>query len=396
MKTARVHHAARRRGCGWPLAARAQQPAMPLIGYLSSEASELGGGRLHAFRQGLSETGYVEGRNVAIEYRWAEGQYDRLPSLAADLVRRQVAVIAQAGHVLGAFAAKAATKTIPVVFVTGVDPVTLGFVASLNRPGGNLTGATTLGLELEPKRLELLHGVVPTTKTIGALVNPIHPNAEAQSRGLQAAAAALGRKLQIFNASTERDFDTIFTRLVEVQAGGLLITTDALFISHAEQLAALAVRYAVPAIFQFRGFAAAGGLMSYGGALADLYRHSGVYTGRILKGEKPGDLPVHQVTRVELIINLKSAKALNFTIPPSLLGRADEVIQYETSPPQAISASGSGRCRVARVLAQRGGAELSGAAGAHHCHHCRGWVERHSRPLGRSIAIGTAWPAFCR
>ena len=311
----------------WPLAAHAQQPAMPLIGYLRSERFRTGGGRLHAFRQGLGETGYVEGRNVAIEYRWAEGQYDRLPSLAADLVRRQVAVIAQAGHVLGAFAAKAATKTIPVVFVTGVDPVTLGFVASLNRPGGNLTGATTLGLELEPKRLELLHGVVPTTKTIGALVNPIHPNAEAQSRGLQAAAAALGRKLQIFNASTERDFDTIFTRLVEVQAGGLLITTDALFISHAEQLAALAVRYAVPAIFQFRGFAAAGGLMSYGGALADLYRHSGVYTGRILKGEKPADLPVQQVTKFELVINLKTAKALGLTIPPSLLARADEVIE---------------------------------------------------------------------
>ena len=270
---------------------------MPVIGYLSSASPDRDAGRLRAFRQGLSETGYVEGRNVAIEYRWAEEQYDRLPALAADLVRRQVAVIAQAGHVLGAFAAKAATTTIPIVFLTGVDPVALGLVASLNRPGGNLTGVTTLGIELEPKRLELLHGVVPAATTIGALVNRANPNVEAQSRELQAAARALGLELHILDASTERDFDAVFARLAELQAGGLVIATDGFFISRGEQLAALAVRHAMPAIFQFRAFAAAGGLMSYGGSLAEMYRQSGVYTGRILKGEKPGDLPVQQVTQ---------------------------------------------------------------------------------------------------
>ena len=232
-----------------------------------------------------------------------------------------------AGHVLGVVAAKAATKTIPIVFVTGVDPVAFGLVASLSRPGGNLTGVTTLGLELELKRLELLHSVVPTAKTIGALFNRAHPDAETQSRNFQAAASALGRKVQVFDASTERDFDTVFARLVELQAGGLVIGTDALFISHPESLATLTLRHAVPAIFQFRAFAAAGGLMSYGADNADMYRQSGIYTGRILKGEKPGDLPVQQVTKVELIINLKSAKALNVTVPPSLVGRADEVIE---------------------------------------------------------------------
>jgi putative tryptophan/tyrosine transport system substrate-binding protein len=238
--------------------------------------------------------------------------------MAADLVRRQVAVIIQAGQVLGAFAAKAATKTIPIVFLTGGDPVALGLVASLNRPGGNLTGVTTLSAELEPKRLELLHSVVPAT-TIGALVNPTNPNAETQSRGLQAAASAVGVKLAILNATTERDFDAVFTRLVALKAGGFVIATDGLFISRGEQLGALAVRHAVPAIFQFRAFAAAGGLMSYGGDLAEMYRHSGVYAGRILKGEKPADRPVQQVTRVELIINLKAARALGLEVPPTLL-----------------------------------------------------------------------------
>ena len=311
----------------WPMAARAQQPAMPVIGYLSSASPDRDAGRLRAFRQGLSETGFIEGRNVAIEYRWADEQHDRLPALAADLVHQQVAVIAQAGHVLGVFAAKAATTTIPIVFVTGVDPVGLGLVASLSRPGVNLTGVTTLGIELEPKRLELLHGLIPAARTVGALVNRMHPIAEAQSSELQAAARALGLKLQILDASTERDFDAVFARLVELQADGLVIATDGLFISQSEHLARLAVRHAMPAIFQLRTFAAAGGLMSYGGDFAEMYRQSGVYVGRILKGEKPVDLPVQQVTRVELVLNLKTAKALGLEVPPTLLARADEVIE---------------------------------------------------------------------
>jgi putative ABC transport system substrate-binding protein len=298
-----------------------------VIGYLSSASPDRDAGRLRAFRQGLSETGFIEGRNVAIEYRWADEQHDRLPALAADLVHQQVAVIAQAGHVLGVFAAKAATTTIPIVFVTGVDPVGLGLVASLSRPGVNLTGVTTLGIELEPKRLELLHGLIPAARTVGALVNRMHPIAEAQSSELQAAARALGLKLQILDASTERDFDAVFARLVELQADGLVIATDGLFISQSEHLARLAVRHAMPAIFQLRAFAAAGGLMSYGGDFAEMYRQSGVYVGRILKGEKPVDLPVQQVTRVELVLNLKTAKALGIDMPESLLARADEVIE---------------------------------------------------------------------
>ena len=311
----------------WPLGARAQQPAMPVIGFLSSASPGRDAGRLDAFRQGLSEAGYVEGQNVAIEYRWAEEQNDRLPALAADLVRRQVAVIAVAGQVLGVLAAKAATRTIPVVFLTGADPVALGLVASLNRPGGNVTGVTTLSVELEPKRLELLYGLVPTATSIGALVNPTNPNAEVQTRELQPAARALGLKLELLQATSERDFDGVFARLAELKAGGLVIGTDGLFISRGEQLGALAARHSVPAIFQFRAFAAAGGLMSYGGSLTDMYRQAGVYTGRILKGEKPADLPVQQVTKVELILNLKTAKALGLTIPLPLLGRADEVIE---------------------------------------------------------------------
>jgi putative tryptophan/tyrosine transport system substrate-binding protein len=301
---------------------------MPVIGFLSSTSSDRDAGRLRAFRQGLSETGFVEGWNVAIEYRWAEDQNDRLPALAADLVSRRVAVIATAGDVLGMVAAKAATTTIPIVFVTGRDPVELGLVASLSRPGGNLTGVTTLSTELEPKRLELLHEPVPTATTIGALVNPTSRNVEVLSRNLRAAAGTLGLKLQILNARTESELDNVFATLIQLQAGGLVIGTDALFISQSERLAALSVRHAVPAIFQFRAFAAAGGLMSYGeGSIADFYRQSGVYTGRILKGEKPTDLPVQQSTKVELIINLKTTKALGLTFPLSLLGRADEAIE---------------------------------------------------------------------
>jgi putative ABC transport system substrate-binding protein len=311
----------------WPLAARAQQPAMPVVGFLSSASPDQDAGRLRGFRQGLSEAGFVEGRNVSIEYRWAEEQNDRLPTLVADLVRREVAVIVQAGQVLGAILAKAATKTIPIVFLTGGDPLALGLVASLNRPGGNVTGITTLSAELEPKRLELLHEVVPRATTVGALLNPSNPNAESQSKDIQAAARTLGLSLHLLNASSEDDFNTAFARLAQLQAGGLVIATDGLFISRGERLAGLAVQHAVPAIFQFRPFAAAGGFMSYGGNLVEMYRQSGVYTARILRGEKPADLPVQQVTKVELIINLKTARALGLTVPLTLLGRADEVIE---------------------------------------------------------------------
>jgi putative ABC transport system substrate-binding protein len=311
----------------WPLAARAQQP-MPVLGFLSSTWPDWDAGRLRAFREGLSETGYVEGQNLTIEYRWSEEQNERLPALAADLVSRKIAVIATAGHTLGAFAAKAATATIPIVFTTAFNPVELGLVASLNRPGGNVTGVTTLSAELESKRLELLHGLVPNATIIALLVNPTSPsNTEILSRDLQTAARTLGANLQILDASTELDFDTAFATLAKLQAGGLVIGTDALFISRSEQLAALTVRHSIPAIFQFRPFAAAGGLMSYGGNLADLYRQSGVYAGRILRGEKPADLPVQQSAKVELFINLATAKALGITVPEPLLRRADEVIE---------------------------------------------------------------------
>jgi putative ABC transport system substrate-binding protein len=311
----------------FPLPARAQQSAMPVIGFLSSALPDRDAGRLRDFRQGLSETGYVQGHNVAIEYRWAEEQPDRLPSLAADLVRRQVAMIATAGDTLGAVAAKEATSTIPIVFATGRDPVEVGLVPSLSRPGGNVTGVTSLAIELEPKRLELLREVVPAATTIGVLVNPASRSAEASSRGASSAARALGLDLQFLNASTENDFGTVFASLSRLQAGGIVIGTDAFFISRGEQLGALALRFALPAIFQYRAFAAAGGLISYGGSLADLYRQSGIYAGRILKGEKPSNLPVMQVTKVELILNLKTAKALGLTIPITLLGRADEIIE---------------------------------------------------------------------
>jgi putative tryptophan/tyrosine transport system substrate-binding protein len=311
----------------WPLAGRAQQPAMPLIGFLSSASPGQDAGRLGAFRQGLSEAGYVEGRNVAIEYRWADEQFDRMPALAADLVGRKVAVIATAGATLGALAAKAATTTIPIVFATGNDPVQRGLVASLNRPGGNVTGVTTLALEIEPKRLELLRELLPMATTFAALVNPTGGNTEILARALQSAARILGVKLELVNASSEGDFDTVFATLVQRKVGGLLITTDALFISRSEQLAKLALRYAVPTVFQYREFAVAGGLMSYGGSNPDTYRLVGNYTGRILKGEKPADLPVQQATRVELFINMKTAKALGLTFPITLLGRADEVIE---------------------------------------------------------------------
>ena len=274
----------------WPLAVRAQQPAMPVIGFLGSASPDLYANALRAFRQGLSETGYVEGRNVTIEYRWADGQNDRLPALAADLVRRQVSVIAALGSTPATLAAKAATTTIPIVFQVGTDPVAAGLVASLARPGGNVTGVTNLNTELGPKRLELLRELIPTANTIALLVNPTSPFVtETISRDLQSAARTLGLQLHILNASTERDFDTVFATFVQLRADALVIAPDALFISRSEQLAALTLRHAVPAITQFREFAAAGGLMSYGGSFTEAARQVGVYTGRILKGEKPAD-----------------------------------------------------------------------------------------------------------
>jgi putative ABC transport system substrate-binding protein len=312
----------------WPLGARAQQVAMPVIGLLGSASADVWAGRLRAFRQGLSETGYFEGRNVAIEYRWAEGQNDRLPALAADLVRRQVTVIVAPGSTPAALAAQAATSTIPIVFWVGGNPVELGLVGTLNRPGGNLTGVTTLNTELEPKRLELLHELVPTASIIALLVNPTSPIlAEFTTKDLHSAARTRGLELLVLNASTERECDTVFANLRQLRVGGLVIASDAFFSSRLEQLGALAIRYAVPAVYQFREFAVAGGLMTYGSSLTDPFRQAGTYTGRVLKGEKPADLPVQQVTKIELIINLKTAKALGLTIPLPLLGRADEVIE---------------------------------------------------------------------
>jgi putative ABC transport system substrate-binding protein len=310
----------------WPIAARAQQPAMPVVGFLHSESSAVAADFVRAFHEGLGEAGYVEGRNVAIEYRWAEGEYDRLPVLANDLVRRRVAVIAATGGA-SPLAAKSATTVIPIVFRVGVDPVQAGLVSSLNQPGGNLTGVTSLGIEVGPKRLEFLHEFVPSATIIAALINPTRPNAESEARDLETAARALGLLLHLLHASNERDFDPAFATLRQLRAGALVIGGDPFLVSRSEQLAALTLHYAVPTIFQYREFAAAGGLMSYGGSVADTYRTVGVYTGRILNGEKTGDLPVQQATKFELIINLKSAKALGLTIPLSLLGRADEVIE---------------------------------------------------------------------
>jgi putative ABC transport system substrate-binding protein len=311
----------------WPLAASAQQPTMPVIGLLSSGSAGPFAHRVRAFRQGLREAGYIEGQNVAIDTRWADGRYDRLPELAAELVRRQVAVIATIGGSPAALAAKAATTTIPIVFQLGVDPVEVGLVASLHLPGGNLTGVTSLGAELAPKQLELLHELVPAAPAFTLLVNPTTPIAETLSRNVQAAARTLGVQLHVLHASAERDIATVFATLAQLRAGGLVISTDAFFNSRAEHLGALSVRHAVPATAQYREFVEAGGLATYGGSVADLCRQVGVYAGKILTGEKPANLPVQQSTKAELIINLKTARAIGLTVPLPLLARADEVIE---------------------------------------------------------------------
>jgi putative tryptophan/tyrosine transport system substrate-binding protein len=311
----------------WPLAARAQQPGMPVIGFLDSKSPDDSAHMVAAFRRGLNGSTFIEGQNVAIEFRWAQSQYDQLPALAADLVRRRVDVIAATGGP-AALAAKAASATIPIVFRIAADPIAAGLVASLSRPGGNVTGVTSLNLEVGPKRLEFLHELVPSATIMAALVNPTNPsNAEILSRDLQATARLLGLQLHLLHASSDADIDAVFATLTELRAGGLVIGTDALFTSRDEKLAALALRYRIPTIYQWREFVAAGGLMSYGGSLADSYRLAGVYTGRILKGEKPADLPVQQATKLELFINLKTAKALGLDVPATLLSTADEVIE---------------------------------------------------------------------
>lgn len=311
----------------WPLVVRAQQPAMPVLGFINGASARGYAPQLAAFLKGLSEAGYVEGRNVVIEYRWAEGQFDRLPGMAADLVHREVAVIVATGTP-AALAAKAATTTTPIVFETGSDPVQLGLVASLNRPGGNVTGVAQLAVEVVPKRLELLHELVPTARLIALLVDPTDAAvAEKTTQGAEAAARSLGLELHVLNASSERDFDAVFANLIKLRAGGLVISGGQFFNSRSTQLAALALRHGVPTVFPYREFAAAGGLISYGTSITDAYRLAGVYAGRVVKGEKPADLPVQQAIKVELIINLKTAKTLRITMPLPLIGRADEVIE---------------------------------------------------------------------
>jgi putative tryptophan/tyrosine transport system substrate-binding protein len=309
-----------------PAVARAQQPTMPVIGFLNSGSPDGYAILKGAFLRGLKDTGYVEGQNVAIEYRWADGQYDRLPSLAVDLLGRRVAVLA-ATSTPAALVASAATTTVPIVFTSGDDPVRLGLVASLARPGGNVTGAAHLEVELTPKRLELLHEMAPAATVIAILVNPTNRNAESQSRDLQTAAQTLGLRTHVLHARSERDFDSVFASLLRLNAGALAIGSDPVFTNRSERLAALALRHSVPAVYEDREFVAAGGLMSYGGSISDSYRLAGVYTGRILKGEKPAELPVQQSTKIELVVNLKTAKAIGITVPQTLLARADVVIE---------------------------------------------------------------------
>jgi putative tryptophan/tyrosine transport system substrate-binding protein len=311
----------------WPLVAHAQQPTLPVVGFLNAASAQNYTRQLAAFLKGLGESGYVDGRNVAVEYRWAEGQNDRLPAMAADLVHRQVAVIA-ATSTPAALAAKAATTTIPIIFELGSDPVQLGLVASLSRPGGNVTGVTSSNIEVAPKRLELLHELLPTVRVMALLVDPTDPtNAKTAVSEVSAAAHTFGLHLHILNASNESDFTEVFAKLIQLGAGGLVVAGGPFFTSHEKQLAALTVRHAVPAAFEHRAFTAAGGLLSYGSDITDAYRLTGIYTGRILRGDKPAELPVQQAAKVELYINLKTAKALGLNVPNTLFGRADEVIE---------------------------------------------------------------------
>jgi putative tryptophan/tyrosine transport system substrate-binding protein len=310
----------------WPAVARAQQP-LPMIGFLSGQSAGTYSRLADALRKGLNETGYVEGRNVSIEYRWADGHDDRLPKLAADLVESHVTVIVCGGSPAATIAAKAATRTVPIVFTTGSDPLKLGYVTSYNRPDGNVTGVAFLVTQLTAKRLALLHDLIPQVATIAGLLNPKNPEVVSKRKELDEASRSLGLQLHILSASTESEIDSAFAGLAERKAGALFVDSDAFFLSNRDKLTALAARYAVPATYELREYAAAGGLMSYGTSVTEAYHQAGIYAGRILSGEKPGDLPVMQSAKFELVLNLKTAKALGLSIPPTLLATADEVIE---------------------------------------------------------------------